>query len=66
MNTEEVEREIEKVNREVYGGKLPAHNKAVLRDMILKGSLAQKEDEFWARYCGKEELPNSNRTHDDY
>jgi hypothetical protein len=38
MTTEE---EVEAYNRRVYKGQMPAHNKAVLRDMI------EKENRFW-------------------
>jgi hypothetical protein len=46
------EREVEEYNQRVYGGAMPAHNKAVLRSVI------KKEDEFWA----KESVRQDNHT----
>lgn len=41
--------EIEKVNKEVYGGSMPAHNKEVLRSVI------EKENSFWEREAVRED-----------
>ena len=36
-----IEEEIKEYNHKVYGGEMPAHNKAVLRSLI------EKENKFW-------------------
>jgi hypothetical protein len=36
-----VDEEVEAYNQRVYKGEMPAHNKAVLRDMI------ERENRFW-------------------
>lgn len=42
--TDYIEQEIARVEREVYEGNMPAHNKQVLREKL------KKEDKFWERF----------------
>lgn len=43
------EQEIARVEREVYGNSMPAHNKAVLRKRL------EAEDRFWERYDARKD-----------
>jgi len=57
MKTEDwIEEVIEKTEKDVYGGDMPAHNKNRLRELL------QKEAEYWERYEGREEDGHSHST----
>lgn len=43
MNDDYIEKKVEEVAQETYGGDMPEHNKSVLRDVL------KKEDKFWER-----------------
>lgn len=55
-----IEEEIAKVEREVYGGSMPAHNRGVLRAMLHKKE--EREDRFWQRWDARKD---SNTGPDD-
>lgn len=55
-DTEYIERKVKEYERDVYGGDMPARNKATLRDELVR------EERFWAEWDVRKD---SNRGRDD-
>ena len=53
-NEEYIEEVIEKTEKDIYNGNMPANNKNSLRNLL------KKELAFWERYEGREEIGHSH------
>ena len=64
MTIQEVEEDIKEYEKRT-GITLDANNKATLRNMLLNGSMQDRDDRFWENYIAMEERTNNNNSHDD-